>query len=477
MKSPIYNGLIKYSGKRRVRFSAPGHRGKVRMRVDTLCRLDYPCHRDSMSNPEIDAILKDGEGEIAGIFGVEKSYYLNCGISSGIYAAIASVCKAGDKIIVDSQCDKSVINAITLLALIPVFIKRSYSTKYDIEGGINTEELEYLAEQHRDAKAMIITSPTSYGVCANIAKACEIAHENKMVLIVDESFGIHFNFCESFPETALSCGADIVIHSCSQTMGGFFGSGLLHINSKFVSSEILEEQLSLYQGGSGSMAFVCATENSLAYAFENRKKYKLLINEIERGKYLINQGTDVMWLDVEYNNGCNIDELDVTKIVLNFSRVDISASDVAKILVNRYGIEPDFTEDENLVFSVSLYNTPTEIRKLVNSCISVAKIASPKLSLEDEEKVLPSRKRVQVMPFKAFNCEGEKVDLIGASGRLCRKMICKIPQNTPIIVPGEKITQKHIDVIFKILSSGRRVDGIDAENRIEVLSLGDSFYV
>lgn len=478
MKSPIYNGLIKYNTRRRVKFSGAGHRGKVRMRAETLCLLDYECQRDGMRNTNVSEILKKGEFEVAGIFGAEKSYYLNGGISAGIYAALASVLKAGDKIIVDPQCDKAVINAIIILALNPVFIKRSHSQKYNIDGGIDTQELEYLAEQHHDARAMFITTPTCHGVCANISKACEIAHENNMVLIVDESFGAHFNFYENFPEPALICGADMVIHDFSKTMGGFSGSALLHINSQLVNIEYLEEQLSVYQSSGGSMAFVCTTENALYYAFENRKKYKLLLSELEQGRYLINQGTDIMWLDVEYNNGCNIDEVDITRIVLNFSKVDISAADAEKILINKYGIEPDYTDGDNLVLSVSLYNTPTEVRKLINSCISIAKIASPKVSLEeDDEKDTPSRKRVQVIPFKAFNCEGEKVEYTLSTGRLCRKMICKLPQNIPIIIPGEKITPKHIETISNLLESGKRVDGIDSENRIEVLSLSDSFYI
>lgn len=478
MKSPIYNGLIKYNAKRRVKFSGAGHRGKVRMRAETLCLLDYECQRECITNPDISDILKTGEIEVAGIFGSEKSYYLNGGVTTAIFAALASLLKAGDKIIVDPQCDKAVINAITVLALNPVFIKRSYSLKYNIDGGIDTEELEYLAEQHHDARAMFITTPTCYGVCANISKACEIAHENNMALIVDESFGTHFNFYENFPEPALICGADIVIHNFAKTMGGFSGSTLLHVNSQFINSEYLEEQLSMYQGSGGSMAFVCTTENALYYAFENRKKYKLLLSELEQGRYLINQGTDVMWLDVEYNNGCNIDEVDITRVVLNFSKVDISASDAEKILVNRYGIEPDYTDGDNLVLSVSLYNTPTEVRKLVNSCISIAKIASTKVSLEDDdEKITPSRKRVQVLPFKAFNCDGEKVEYTLSAGRLCRKMICRLPQGTPLIIPGEKITQKHIDTISSLLSAGKKVDGIDSGNCIEVLSLSDSFYI
>lgn len=477
MKPHIYNGLMKYSAKRRIQFTSPGHKGKVRMKTDTLCRLDVTslAETDEMLNPR--SFILQSEKHIAGTFGAKRSYYLTGGTSSGIYASLATLCKAGDKVIVDPECDKSVINAITVLALIPVFIKRMYNSKYAISGGINTEELEYLTERHRDAKAIIITSPTYYGVCANIRKAAEIAHGKNMYLIVDEALGMHFTFWDKFPEPALFCGADIVVHNCSKTLGGFSGSGLLHLRTEDIPDSVIREQLAVYQGGSGSTALLCATENAIIYARKNRKKYQTLLKEIERGKHLINRNTDVFWFDVEFNNGSEINVVDKTKIVLNFSKVDICASDAAKILINKYGIEPDSADRDNLIFSVSLYNTPAEVRKLINSCMSIAKLSTARFTIEENDTPSPPRKKVQVMPYKAFYCEGEKVDIEDSAGRLCRSVVYKIPNGSPIIIPGEKITDDHIEKIKTTLKYGGVISGIDEENHIEVLSLGDSFYV
>ena len=477
MKPHIYSGLMKYSTKRRIQFTSPGHKGKVKMKTDTLCRLDVTAlsETDEILNPR--SFILQSEKHIAGTFGAKRSYYLTGGASSGIYASLASICQAGDKVIVDPECDKAVINAITILALIPVFIKRMYNSKYGISGGINTEELEYLTERHRDAKAVIITSPTYHGVCANIRKAAEIAHGKNMYLIVDEALGMHFTFWDKFPEPALFCGADIVVHSCSKTLGGFSGSGLLHLRTEEIPDSLIREQLSVYQCGSGSTALLCATENAIIYARKNRKKYHMLLKEIERGKHLINRNTDVFWFDVEFNNGSEINLTDKTKIVLNFSKVDICASDAAKILINKYGIEPDSADRDNLIFSVSLYNSPSEVRKLINSCMSIAKLSSARFSLEENEAPTPPRKKVQVMPYKAFYCEGEKVDIEDSAGRLCRSVVYKSPHGTPIVIPGEKITNEHIETIKTILKYGGKINGVDEENHIEVLSLGDSFYV
>lgn len=475
MKPPIYNGLMKYVSKQRIQFTSPGHKGKVRMRTESLCKLDLSDlpETDEILNPK--GFILQGENEVANLFGAYHSFYLTNGATCGIYAALAATCHAGDKIIVDCECDKSVINAITMLALIPVFIKRNHNYKYDISGGIDTEELEYLTEQNRDAKLILITSPTYYGVCANIKKAAETAHQKNMLLIVDEALGAHFSFSSHFPESATECGADIVIHSLSKTLGGFSGSGLLHLCNNRVSVEAIRDQLAIYQG-SGSTAFICASENAIIYAASNAKKYNAIFREIERGKYLINRTTEVRWFDSEFNNASTIDQTDQSRIVMNFSKVDMSALDVAKILINKYAIEPEAADGDNLVFSVSLYNTPTEIRKLVNCCISIAKLTSPKITIEDEEHAPIPRKVLKVLPYKAFNCDGEKIYFADASGRLCRKMIYKYPHGTPIVVPGEKITEYHIRRIEEVLKHGGTLSGLDDESRIEVLSLTDSFY-
>lgn len=477
MRPPIYNGLMKYLSRQRIQFTSPGHKGKVRMRIESLCKLDVSglAETDEILNPK--GFILKSEQEISEIFGSLKSFYLTGGATAGIYAMLASICKAGDKVIVDPECDKSVINAITMLALIPIFIKRSYNKKYGISGGINSEELDYLTERHHDAKAVIITTPTYYGVCANIRKAAEIAHMRNMFLLVDEAMGAHFTFSPESPDSAIICGADIVVHSCSKTLGGFSGSGILHLCTEGISPDTIREQLAIYQGGSGSMAMLCATENAIGYARDNAKKYAPLFKEIERGKQLMNQNTDISWFSNEYNNGSDIDETDKTRIVLNFSKVDISATDAATILINRYNIEPETADYDNLVFSVSIYNTPTEVRKLVNSVMSIAKLSTPKITLIDENDIpTPPRKKVKVLPYKAFNCEADKISYLNSEGRLCSRLICKYPHGTPLIIPGERITQDHIDRISTIITRGGNISGLDENNMIDVLSLGDSFY-
>ena len=484
MKPPIYNVLAKYASKQRIKFCSPGHRNKIRMKTDNLCRIDVDKIPFIDSDTDYMGALIKSQEEISGIFASAKSFYLNNGTSSGILASLSSVCAPGDKVIVDQECDKAIIDAITVLALQPVFLKRTYCAKYSLNGGISTEEIENTIFQASDAKLIIITSPSYYGVCANIKKIVEYAHPKGIYVMVDESYGAHFNFAKHAPETALECGADIVVQSVSKTLGGFNGSGLLHLSQTIDESTTnsICANLDIYQSGGHSSAFTCATENVLMYAFANSGKYNLIYREIERGKQIIEDKTDILWFGAEQNNGSDIFCTDKSKLVLNFSLTNTSAAEAAQILMTKYGIEADYADKVNLVFSVSLYNTASDIRKLVNSCLAISRILVPadeEISYENEEyanELFDEGPRALMSPYKAFHSGGEWVSLDAAVGKICRKTVGRLPHGTPIIIPGEKINREMISTIISLTDYGVKIYGLSPDNKIEVLSLSDSFY-
>ncbi len=476
MKPPIYGLLMKYASNQKIKFSSPGHKGKIRMKTDNLCRIDI-----QSTDYDLNAAIVKSEEEMAGIFGSSKSFYLTSGAAAGIYAALASICSPGDKVIVDPECDRAVINAITILALQPVFLKRSYCSKYSINGGISAAEAEYSIGECSDAKLIILTSPTYYGVCANIKRIVDIAHRHSIPVMVDESYGVHMNFITSAPQSALDCGADITVQDLSKTLGGFTGSGMLHLAQSInpVLADTIESNLDIYQGSGKSTAMLCATENILLYAFSNSGKYHSLYKEIERGKEIISCKTGILWFDAEYNNGADINITDKTRIVLNFSKYTSPADEVADILYTKYGIEADYFDEDNIVFSVSLYNTASEIRKLVNSCLNISRLLTPVNNTDEEDSSLElfdEGPKAVMSPYKAFYCSGEWVEPDMAVGKICRKPIYKVPSGTPIIIPGEKISIAQIEAIKELKAHKAKIHGLNEIGQIEVLSLSDSFY-
>ena len=62
MRSPIFNGLYKFSKIQRIPFNAPGHKGKVTMRARNLSMLDLNGSSkdgDALNLRELTAVSED----------------------------------------------------------------------------------------------------------------------------------------------------------------------------------------------------------------------------------------------------------------------------------------------------------------------------------------------------------------------------------------------------------------------------------
>ncbi|MGE5560829.1 MAG: hypothetical protein ACM3XN_07285, partial [Chloroflexota bacterium] len=73
-------------------------------------------------------------------------------------------------------------------------------------------------------------------------------------------------------------------------------------------------------------------------------------------------------------------------------------------------------------------------------------------------------------PREAFFADSEYVPLSEAAGRIAADAVCPYPPGVPLLVPGEVVTTDDQTVVSAILRAGGRVQGLDAADRIAVVS-------
>lgn len=476
MRPPIFNGLYKYSKMQRIPFNAPGHKGKVTMRARTLSQLDlYGSSKDgdALNLRELTAVSED---EISKMYGTCRSMYLRNGATGGIYAMLAAYLKRGDKVIVDRECHRTVINALIIQGLEPVFVKRNYNYQLSFYNSIEPDAIEKTIISNKDAKAVIITSPTFYGVVSDIKEIANICHKYGMKLLVDEALGAHFGFSKKLPKPAVKLGADLSVHSAHKTLGAFGGGALLHINDADIDFQRITDITRMYETSAASPALLCTLENAVYYAFENSERFDMMLEEIERCRKVILENTPIRWLGTEVC-GNGIYNIDISRIVLNFSHAKMSGYDAADFLRKKYNIEVESENENNVVCLVSIYNSHSEIKKLFHALAALAKsIKNKNLIINDittNEETEESEFRLT--PEKAFNASGDFVSPDLALGRINKRIIYRMPDEIPLVIPGEKIKNIHLVEIGKILSSNGTVKGLTPDNRIEVVGITDSF--
>ena len=89
-------------------------------------------------------------------------------------------------------------------------------------------------------------------------------HQYNIPLIVDEAHGAHFNFSESFPQSAVKCGADIVINSVHKTLPSLTQTAIMHINYGIVDVERIRRYWNIYQSTSPSYILMSSIARSLS---------------------------------------------------------------------------------------------------------------------------------------------------------------------------------------------------------------------
>lgn len=212
----INDGLKKYAYSKKISFQTPAHKGKLDIMTEDFFGMDMGELDVVKGMPNPTAYVKMSQNQLARIYGSERSFYLLNGASTGILASLTLCLKQNDMIIVDRNCHKSVINAIILLGLLPIFVEPTYMHRFGFGGGFDYDALERTVATFPNAKAILITSPNYYGAVCDIEKITTLAHTNNMFMIVDEAHGAHFNFCDKLPKSATALGADFVVHSASK---------------------------------------------------------------------------------------------------------------------------------------------------------------------------------------------------------------------------------------------------------------------
>ena len=200
---------------RLVPFDVPGHkRGRgnhelaeflgqncLDVDVNSMKMLDNLCHPVS--------VIRDAEKLAAEAFNAENSFFMVGGTTSAVQAMILSTVKPGEKIILPRNVHRSAINALILCGATPVYINPQVDNRLGISLGMKVSEVIDAMKKNPDAKAVLINNPTYYGICSDIEKITQAAHENNMMLLADEAHGTQFYFNKNLPKSAMSVGADM----------------------------------------------------------------------------------------------------------------------------------------------------------------------------------------------------------------------------------------------------------------------------
>ncbi|MDJ0553430.1 MAG: aminotransferase class I/II-fold pyridoxal phosphate-dependent enzyme [Microcoleaceae cyanobacterium MO_207.B10] len=504
-KAPIIQTLKKCTQKPHAPFYAPGHKqgkGIPTSLADLIGTTVFPA--DLPELPELDnlfapeGIIQEAQELAAEIFGALQTKFLVNGSTSGIIAAILATCSSGEKIILPRNIHQSVISGLILSGAIPIFINPEYDPDWDIALSITPTSVAQTLAKHPDAKAVIMIYPTYHGVCGDIAAIAQEVHKYKIPLLVDEAHGPHFAFDPNLPPAALKSGADLTVQSTHKVLGAMTQASMLHIGSKRIDTQRLNQALQMVQSSSPNYLLLASLDaarqqmalfgqqlmsQTLQLANDARNRISQLPNyslfdkkvrgeseeginfippETNDGKRLPFSKTDTRVFESYINPRFVF--LDPTRLTVKISDLGLSGYEADEILHQELGVTCELPSFKNLTFIISLGNTKADIDQLVNALVSLASQSSrdkfyPPTAVSKKIDLNLIDFSIPLSPRDAFFAQKDNLPIEKSVGCISAELICPYPPGIPVLIPGEIITKNHFEILEQVRALGGIITG------------------
>ena len=470
---PIVKSVIAYKEKNTISLHVPGHK-KGQSFAET--GMEFPWSEAlKYDTTEVDVIdnlhfperaIMEAEEKAAKLFGADKTFFLVNGTTAGILAMIHSVAVPGDSIIIPRNCHKSVFNAIVLGRLNPIYLLPESDDLYRVGMGINPEDVEAAFEKNPSAKAVLITSPSYYGICCDIEKIAEIAHRRGKVLLVDEAHGAHFCFSEDCPKSALACGADAVAQSTHKCLSSFTGTSMLHISGKKIDLEKIRFYLQAYQTTSPNHILLAGLD-AARYQMEKKEGRDKLEEVICLGKWAkteINRIPGLRAIDDSLIGSSSIYAVDPTRLSISVKMLGITGVYAEKYLRDSFNIQIEMADAHNIVAIFSIGNRKEDFVCFVDALKELSNLyfsRNDKINDQKEDsewefnRELPE---IAMNPWDAIFGSKKRIPIEICEEEIAAEMLIPYPPGIPIIMPGERISKNVVEYINICLKNGIKVN-------------------
>ena len=472
--APILEALEKMKSARLVPFDVPGHkRGRgnkeltdflgercLSVDVNSMKMLDNLCHPVS--------VIRDAEELAAEAFGAKHAFFMVGGTTSAVQAMVMTACKRGDKIIMPRNVHRSAINALILCGAVPVYVNPRMDPVLGISLGMSVADVEQAIRENSDAKAILVNNPTYYGICSNIKRIAELAHEHGMLLLADEAHGSHLYFSDKLPVAAMHAGADMAAISMHKSGGSLTQSSLLLVGDR-VSHGYVHQIINLTQTTSASYLLLVSLDISRRnMALHGEKLVDRIIAQVQYARDEINAIGDYYAYSKELVNGDSIYDFDITKLAVYTRSIGLAGIEVYDLLRDEYDIQTEFGDIANLLAYVSVGDREKDIERLVSALAEIRRnYRQTGREMLKAEYISP---KVVCGPQESFYGDKESLP-IGDS--VCSEFVMCYPPGIPILAPGEMVTEEILRYIRYAKKKGCQMTGPEDMNlqRLNVLKL------
>jgi len=150
-------------------------------------------------------------------------------------------------------------------------------------------------------------------------------------------------------------------------------------------------------------------------------------------------------------------DIDETKLYIDVSSLGLTGYEAKDLLAKTYKVEAELADYKHVLFSLTIADSPSEIKKLKESLFRLAERRYGKPHTDIQLPSFPIAS--SLTPAQVFYAEHEDVPLANSVGRICAEMITPYPPGIPTLMPGEIISQELIEYIQCLMTMNASFGG------------------
>lgn len=468
-KKPLYEALCAHANQQPISFHVPGHKyGMIfsEKYFEEILKIDATelSGLDDLHSPE--GPILDAETLLADLYRVKNSFFLINGSTAGNLAMVMAACEENAAVLVQRNCHKSILNALKLAKVKPVFLEPDFDKDWKIAAGVNIQTVKEAVTTYPDAKALILTYPNYYGLTYDLKEMIEYAHQFHIPVLVDEAHGAHLILGEPFPPSAAELGADLVVQSAHKTLPAMTMGSFLHYNSSLIDLQRVMEYLHIFQSSSPSYPIMASLDLARNYlASYTSSDVKFLLQQLKVFKSGLNEIPGIRVLSC-HDTG---DPLKVT-----IQSAGGQGGFALQKRLEAYGIFTELADPYNVLFVLPLL-------KEGQAYPFKEVLAKIRLALKDMTEIpikgipSPPNKRISSLAvgYKEMNNLGIiEISLSESVNRVAAETVTPYPPGIPLLLQGEKITQDKVENLIQLIQIKAKFQGgsLLKQNMLKVFS-------
>lgn len=464
-KAPLLETLLSYQDLPLYPFHTPGHKqGKgldeeLKKLLAHYERADVSLMGDELDDPfDPNSCIAEAQDLLAELYGAKKSYFSAIGTTGALQILMLASFQEGDFVFLPRNAHRSLWSSLVLTGAKPIFLSPRTDCQWGISHDVPQATWIEAMEKYPEAKGMALVSPTYYGVTSDYSAVVEKAHQNNMIVLVDEAHGPHLRFLKTVIPDGIENGADGVAQSTHKLLGAFTGASWLHIQGDLIDPLRVKQAFLTMQTSSPNYPLLASLDGARRQvAVEGKEKWMQIEQLAGNLRESINQITGLKCLTLEDVSPCL---LDLCKITVQVSQLGITGAEAAQWLRKECMIQPELADYSNVLFLLTYSDREEEVEFLLQSLKRLAEEYRKNKPLPlSYIPVMPEISVPLLSPREVFFRKKKAVSREESLGKIAGEMISFYPPGIPLVWPGEMITEENLTIIEKGQKAGLMISG------------------